>query len=1295
MRIEGHRIWIILLIGIFIIGGYLYYSVQDNRQQLTEQSIRSLILTRNNFLSIWDNYQYQVESVIESDTSDTLCIPRNFPTKHDPQTDEILRALLDMMPPSDFFDATIVADEAGNVLISTPDMLLQQIPPELFPDSLQFGIVRAGMEISSVDYEVFRTSLTLDTRKEVLCSDNNENQAEAVTQDEQSGRSMQEIYLYGAISRDKYNQIGWQISFTALYLLGSMVVLIIASYPILRFVGMGRGDTLLRTHIYQIGLSIILLAIFIGFSISYFSGRSEIRTVQLETISNLEKEAGQLHRNELKSFLDGLEVYVPGGPKYQLAQLPYNEVFKIDTAGEVIYINFQDTTKAIPTEDIPNLKERYYFQRAQKEKYFLGSHFSYLDGVQEGVLSKKVKIPSEETEDDSVEVVRAITFSFDHINRTDSVSLNPQGLKYLIVNELGEVYYQSPSIGTHIPRIQSGISRSEWKEISELMKNNPGLEGELRIPLSFEGQSYLGHLSRLPFDRKDIQHNYWILSLRDKNLEHFRSFSVFMYSAAGYFALLSVILIISLISFLTRSTSYYLNIKQFSFDWLRPSYRKRKNYLILILIILVHTLFFLYIVSRDIHNFWFIVLLFCEAISFIALFGYVLLSNYPDKSNKSPYWVFPVLVFITSIFLFFLAYISALGQEKLQWLAIVLLILQFTGFGILTFMSRRDKFSDKDKTQKTGRFHPETIYVLSVTFWAVMVGLFPGYAIHHFAFHFEDTIWQKAAKVHIHEENDTLMVITQSLPEWTVNRADYPGELEAAGGYPPYRWTKEDGELPDSLELNNDGTISGTPYETGKFTFTVEVTDDRGSTDNKEMSITVRRGYIDSFLDEMEYQRRRWLGNYTGIKYPVIDRYIYTDRQVIRSAFDHHHHLETHEKGFLVYLIKFTVFILVVFVLFLIIRILTRRIFLTQYWDFNYKKGVTEPQGNQTYIITFDNGKALQFLEANYLKDREYRTYDLTSQSVRELLPTLKNTTTDTVNGFILLNIESSLTSNREVNSLINFITDCKGNNKFVVMTGTTSMKEIVDRLPSQNEGGIEHVMINWSETVSCFITIILPIYHTNNYGEPASAEETGTGLRGKLRDDIKYTPHRSTLSGLLKEHEDLKEGESFDKKDYEKFLLVIQRYNKAFYQNIWEKLSFREKQMVFNYANEGFVNHCNIDVLTELLQKGVFRMDYKEEKIDLFNQSFRNYATSAPSSKLGKEFNRDQKEHGNLSHFRNAMLTFVFLAVLGISLIAPDLLDRYIGAISGGLAILSTLASAVGKFSFKLPFFKSSDVNV
>jgi len=141
--------------------------------------------------------------------------------------------------------------------------------------------------------------------------------------------------------------------------------------------------------------------------------------------------------------------------------------------------------------------------------------------------------------------------------------------------------------------------------------------------------------------------------------------------------------------------------------------------------------------------------------------------------------------------------------------------------------------------------------------------------------------------------------------------------------------------------------------------------------------------------------------------------------------------------------------------------------------------------------------------------------------------------------------------------------------------------------------------------------------------------------------------------------------------------------------------LSFREKQMVFNYANEGFVNHCNIDVLTELLQKGIFRMNWKEERIDLFNQSFCNYATRAPSSKLEKEFNRDQKEHGNLSHYRNAMLTFVFLAVLGISLIAPDLLDRYIGAISGGLAILSTLASAIGKFSFKLPFFKSSDVNV
>ncbi len=60
------------------------------------------------------------------------------------------------------------------------------------------------------------------------------------------------------------------------------------------------------------------------------------------------------------------------------------------------------------------------------------------------------------------------------------------------------------------------------------------------------------------------------------------------------------------------------------------------------------------------------------------------------------------------------------------------------------------------------------------------------------------------------------------------------------GGVQPYTFAVVDGALPPGLELpRRDNTISGTPTEAGTFTFTVQVTDDIGGTDEREYTITI------------------------------------------------------------------------------------------------------------------------------------------------------------------------------------------------------------------------------------------------------------------------------------------------------------------------------------------------------------------------------------------------------------------------------------------------------------------------
>jgi hypothetical protein len=53
---------------------------------------------------------------------------------------------------------------------------------------------------------------------------------------------------------------------------------------------------------------------------------------------------------------------------------------------------------------------------------------------------------------------------------------------------------------------------------------------------------------------------------------------------------------------------------------------------------------------------------------------------------------------------------------------------------------------------------------------------------------------------------------------------DFDGAVFAAGGFGTYTWSVE-GELPPGLTLAEDGTITGSPEESGSYRFTVAVTD--------------------------------------------------------------------------------------------------------------------------------------------------------------------------------------------------------------------------------------------------------------------------------------------------------------------------------------------------------------------------------------------------------------------------------------------------------------------------------------
>ena len=83
-----------------------------------------------------------------------------------------------------------------------------------------------------------------------------------------------------------------------------------------------------------------------------------------------------------------------------------------------------------------------------------------------------------------------------------------------------------------------------------------------------------------------------------------------------------------------------------------------------------------------------------------------------------------------------------------------------------------------------------------------------------------------------------LSITTTSLPGGGI-RAPYVTVLTATGGLAPYRWGAIEGSLPAGLDLGIDGTLSGTPLESGAWEIEVSVEDSYGSTETATLILAI------------------------------------------------------------------------------------------------------------------------------------------------------------------------------------------------------------------------------------------------------------------------------------------------------------------------------------------------------------------------------------------------------------------------------------------------------------------------
>ncbi|WP_179223663.1 putative Ig domain-containing protein [Paenibacillus tyrfis] len=126
--------------------------------------------------------------------------------------------------------------------------------------------------------------------------------------------------------------------------------------------------------------------------------------------------------------------------------------------------------------------------------------------------------------------------------------------------------------------------------------------------------------------------------------------------------------------------------------------------------------------------------------------------------------------------------------------------------------------------------------------------------------------------------NPELTFTATPLPEGTVGLTYAGRSLSAAGGNGTYRWSVEDGRLPDGLTLDaSRGTIDGTPKESGVYTVTIQVKDGNGIAASKVLTLKIHPPILLGLaFGESGYVVK------TGETWDTVVKATYSDSRVIR-----------------------------------------------------------------------------------------------------------------------------------------------------------------------------------------------------------------------------------------------------------------------------------------------------------------------------------------------------------------------------------------------------------------------------
>lgn len=144
---------------------------------------------------------------------------------------------------------------------------------------------------------------------------------------------------------------------------------------------------------------------------------------------------------------------------------------------------------------------------------------------------------------------------------------------------------------------------------------------------------------------------------------------------------------------------------------------------------------------------------------------------------------------------------------------------------------------------------------------------------------------------------------------------------------------------------------------------------------------------------------------------------------------------------------------------------------------------------------------------------------------------------------------------------------------------------------------------------------------------------------------------------------------------------LLLQRYGKAYFYNVWSELSIEEKNVCYAYAMEGFINPMNYEEVVELYQKGVFINNWSGKSLRLFSKTFRYFVISTISTNTKTQLTAYRKRYSTANNVQWAVLSFLILAIGLLAYFERSFFTEIQAMVTGVLGFVGFLVGQAKKF--------------